>query len=60
MRARVEQRVYVGSETHYELRSASQSLRVEAMNAFPEARELAPGDEVVVELPPGALVILDD
>ncbi len=60
VRARVEQRLYVGSETHYELRAGEQWLRMESMNAESGALEFVPGQEAVVELPPAALIVLDD
>lgn len=58
--ARVEQRIYVGSETHYDLRAGSQTLRVETMNQETTTTDLTSGQEVIVELPPTALMLLDD
>jgi len=60
--ALVEQRTYVGAETHFDLRAGSQSLRAETMNSLADAaaRNPAPGDTVTLELPPAALVVLDD
>lgn len=58
--ARVEHRIYVGSETHYELRAGPQLLRMEMMNHDSRDTDLAPGQNVVVELPPSALNLLGD
>jgi len=60
LRVRIEQRLYVGSETHYELRAGSQTLRAEVMNnqAGPSGFEV--GQEAMVHLAPEALIILDD
>ncbi|MGE3308666.1 MAG: ABC transporter ATP-binding protein [Limisphaerales bacterium] len=58
--ARIEQRIYVGSETHYELRAFDQALRVETMNRDTLDAPLVPGQEVEIELPAAALVPLDD
>lgn len=60
VRTRVERGSYVGAESHYELRASGQSLRVEAMNTDPRTTELRVGEEVVVDLPPGALIVLED
>lgn len=60
VRARVVERVYVGAETHYELRVGAQALRVEVMNAASDARPWKVGDDVWVELPADALVVLED
>jgi spermidine/putrescine transport system ATP-binding protein len=60
IRARVDQRIYVGSETHYELCSGAQQLRVETMNRDTLDSELVPGQDVDLELPPAALILLDD
>lgn len=58
--ARVEHRLYVGSETHYELRAGTQTLRVERMNADTLTPDLIPGQDMDLELPPAALIVLDD
>jgi spermidine/putrescine transport system ATP-binding protein len=56
----IEQIVYVGSETHYELRAGPQVLRAEVMNAEAGSQAFRLGQEAVAYLPPAALIILDD
>ena len=58
--ARIEQVIYVGSGTHYELRAGSQPLSAELMNTHVGSNNFQIGQEVMVWLPPGALIILDD
>jgi spermidine/putrescine transport system ATP-binding protein len=58
--ATIEQLIYAGSETHYELRAGGQSLRAELMNNGNNTSAFAPGRAVSVYLPPEALIILDD
>ena len=58
--ARVEQLIYVGSETHYELRAGAQGLRAEIMNTETGAPSVKQGEEVWLELPPHTLIVLDD
>jgi len=60
VRMRVEQRLYVGPETHYELRAGSQTVRVEVMNSQAGPKVFNPGEEVLVCFPPEALIVLDD
>lgn len=60
IRVRVEHRVYVGAETHYELRAGAQALRVEVMNARAAGPMLEPGAEAWAQLPPEALIQLED
>jgi spermidine/putrescine transport system ATP-binding protein len=60
LRVRVEQVIYVGSETHYLLRAGDQQLRVEVMNVKPGHQGFDVGQEAVAYLPPEALVRLDD
>ncbi|MEO8430116.1 MAG: ABC transporter ATP-binding protein [Acidobacteriota bacterium] len=57
---RIARLVYIGSETHYELESAGQSLTAYAMNAGGTGPELRPGDAAVAVLPPASLVVLED
>lgn len=57
---RVQELIYVGSETHYELRAGTQILRAEVMNTQVGSQGLEIGHEIAVYLPPGALVVLDD
>jgi spermidine/putrescine transport system ATP-binding protein len=59
-RVRIEQIIYVGAETHYELRAGPQLLRAEVMNAQAGAQGYALGQEAMACLPPGALIVLDD
>jgi len=60
VRVRIEQRIYVGSETHYELGAGSQPLRAEVMNNQAGFPGLEVGQEVVACLAPDALMVLDD
>lgn len=64
---RLEERLYVGSKTHYVLRAGPVVLRAEAMNVDSVGRTASDPDSVpaaggdgVVQLPPTALVVLDD
>jgi spermidine/putrescine transport system ATP-binding protein len=57
---RVHERIYAGAETHYELRSGDQRLRVETMNSRASGPLLEPGDAASAVLPPDALIILED
>jgi len=55
----VEEAIYLGAGSHYELRAGPQMLRAETMNA--QAGDgFAPGQAAWVSLPPAALIILDD
>jgi spermidine/putrescine transport system ATP-binding protein len=59
VRARVEQMIYAGAETHYQLRAGSgMLLRAEVMNTG--AGGFRPGCDVWMHLPAHALIILDD
>jgi spermidine/putrescine transport system ATP-binding protein len=60
IRVRIEQLIYAGSETHYELRAGTQTLRAEVMNSHIGLSGFAVGQEALAALPPGALIILDD
>jgi ABC-type Fe3+/spermidine/putrescine transport system ATPase subunit len=60
VRVRIEQLIYVGSETHYELRAGSQVLRAEVMNSHVGSQGFSLGQEALAYLPPGALIVLDD
>lgn len=59
-RVRVEELIYIGSETHYLLRAGSLTLRAEVMNVRVGSQGFDLGQEAVVHLPPGGLIILDD
>ncbi len=56
----IEQLIYVGSESHYELRSGSQPLRAELMNSESGSGRFSPGQTVWARLPAASLIILDD
>ncbi|HSN93349.1 MAG TPA: ABC transporter ATP-binding protein [Anaeromyxobacteraceae bacterium] len=58
--ARVEQVIYIGSESHYTLRAGEQRFTVYTMNARAGARELQAGEAVALELPAGSLIVLED
>jgi spermidine/putrescine transport system ATP-binding protein len=60
LRVRIEEVIYVGSETHYLVRAGEQRLRVEVMNVKPGHQGFDVGQEAVAYLPPEALVQLDD
>jgi spermidine/putrescine transport system ATP-binding protein len=56
---RIAECLYVGAETHYELRTGSQVVRVEIMNGI-GSQTFGPGEEVLACLPADALIVLDD
>ena len=58
--ARVEQLIYIGSETHYHLYAAGVELTAEAMNVKGCRPEFDIGREVIAHLPPAGMVALDD
>jgi spermidine/putrescine transport system ATP-binding protein len=60
IRGKVEQVIYIGSESHYHVRAGAQLFTVYAMNARSGARELAVGEGVALELPAGSLIVLED
>ncbi len=60
IRARVEQVIYVGSESHYELRIGSQIMRAEVLNNQVGSPGLRTDEDAWICLPPEALIILDD
>jgi spermidine/putrescine transport system ATP-binding protein len=60
IRVRIVQLVYVGSETHYELRCGPQLLHAEMMNQKPGSGGFQVGQDAWVCLPPESLIILDD
>jgi len=57
---RVEEVIYVGSETHYLLRTDGLTLRAEAMNVQAGPQGYERGQEAVAYFPPAALLALDD
>ncbi len=58
--ARVEQLIYIGSETHYLLATPGGQLTAYAMNAHFGPQGLEIGDLVTAFLPPSALLALED
>jgi spermidine/putrescine transport system ATP-binding protein len=60
VRARIQQRIYLGSETHYELLAGPVVLHAERMNHQNPERAFEVGQEVWAFLPPRALIVLDD
>jgi spermidine/putrescine transport system ATP-binding protein len=60
IRVKVEQLIYIGSETHYVLRAGEQTLTAEAMNVKVGSQGFDIGQEAVAYLPPGGLLVLDD
>ncbi len=57
---RVEQLMYIGSETHYDLRAGTLKLSAEMMNAKVGSQGFDIGQEAVAFLPPAGLIVLDD
>ncbi|HUI06380.1 MAG TPA: ABC transporter ATP-binding protein [Verrucomicrobiae bacterium] len=60
VKVKVEELIYIGSETHYVLRSAEQRLTAEAMNVKVGSQGFDIGQEAVVYLPAAGLLVLDD
>jgi spermidine/putrescine transport system ATP-binding protein len=60
IKVRVEQLIYVGSETHYILRAGPQTLSAEAMNVKVGSQGFDIGQEAVAYLPAAGLLVLDD
>jgi spermidine/putrescine transport system ATP-binding protein len=60
IRVKVEQLIYIGSETHYVLRAGQQTLTAEAMNVKVGSQGFDIGAEAVAYLPPAGLLVLDD
>lgn len=60
VRVRVEELIYIGSETHYVLRAGEQRLTAEAMNVKVGSQGFDIGQEAVVYLPAAGLQVLDD
>jgi len=60
VKVKVEELIYIGSETHYVLRSGEQRLTAEAMNVKVGSQGFDIGQEAVVYLPAGGLLVLDD
>jgi spermidine/putrescine transport system ATP-binding protein len=58
--ASVEAVIYIGSESHYQLRVGELRCTAYAMNARAASRELGVGQKVQAELPANALIVLED
>ncbi|MGC4117585.1 MAG: ABC transporter ATP-binding protein [Myxococcales bacterium] len=58
--ARVEEVIYIGAETHYLLKVGAATLRAEAMNVRVGHQGFDLGQDVLVQLPPQGLLVLDD
>ncbi len=56
----VNQLIYVGSETHYILQAGGQTLSAEIMNVKVGSQGFDIGQQAVVHLPAGGLLVLDD
>jgi len=60
VKVKVEELLYIGSETHYVLRAGEQRLTAEAMNIKVGSQGFDLGQEALGDLPPGGLLVLDD
>ena len=60
VKVKVEELIYIGSETHYVLRAGDQRLTAEAMNVKVGSQGFDIGQDAVVYLPAGGLLVLDD
>jgi spermidine/putrescine transport system ATP-binding protein len=60
LRVKVEQLLYIGSETHYVLRAGEQTMTAEAMNVKVGSQGFDIGQEAIAFLPPAGLLVLDD
>jgi len=59
-RARIEQMIYKGSETQYDLIVGAQRIQAIVMNNHTAAGKFSVGQQVNVYFPPEALILLDD
>jgi len=59
-RARIEQLIYKGSETQYDLILGTQRMQAFMMNDGAGAQNYGAGQQVTVYLPPEALILLDN
>jgi spermidine/putrescine transport system ATP-binding protein len=57
---KVQQLMYIGSETHYDLDAGPMKLSAEIMNAKVGSQGFDIGQEAMVHLPPAGLIVLDD
>ncbi|HUJ08624.1 MAG TPA: ABC transporter ATP-binding protein [Verrucomicrobiae bacterium] len=60
VKVRVDELIYIGSETHYVLRAGEQRLTAEAMNVKVGSQGFDIGQEAIVYLPAAGLLVLDD
>jgi spermidine/putrescine transport system ATP-binding protein len=60
VKVKVEQLIYIGSETHYVLRAGQQTLTAEAMNVKIGSQGFDIGADAVAYLPAAGLLVLDD
>jgi spermidine/putrescine transport system ATP-binding protein len=60
VKARIQQLIYIGSETHYLMQAGQQTLTAYAMNALVGSQGFDIGQEVVVHLPAAGLLVLED
>jgi spermidine/putrescine transport system ATP-binding protein len=60
VKVKVEELIYIGSETHYVLRAGEERLTAEAMNVKVGSQGFDIGQEALVYLPAAGLLVLDD
>lgn len=60
VKVRVEEVIYVGAETHYLVRANGHRLTVEQMNVAVGSQGFNIGQEAVIYLPAGGLLVLED
>ena len=60
VKARVQELLYIGSETHYILEAAGKNISAELMNTQMGSQGFEAGQEISLSMPPSALVVLDD
>jgi spermidine/putrescine transport system ATP-binding protein len=60
IKVRVEEVIYVGSETHYIVQAGDQRLTIEQMNLAVGSQGFNRGQEAVAYIPAGGLLVLDD
>jgi len=58
--ASIGRRLYVGSESHFELHSGTVTLHAQCMNSYAEVPVWDSDQNVRIELPPQALIVLED
>jgi spermidine/putrescine transport system ATP-binding protein len=60
LRVRVDELIYIGSETHYILRLGEQRLTTVVINSRVGSQGFDIGQEAIATLPPDGLLVLDD